>query len=602
MAAGGTARICLRTSRGHGSGRIGCRRRIRTLDSCYRFSLKQELPRRQYIPAVANALLAAAAILTIVMAVRTYWYLFASLTNVPYPDHWDMLDEIRRARSGEFGWNYLWSPYWGHRPLWPRLLTLFAAAHLHFAMVPFAVISVAFQVAMVLTLVMVASRLMPDHGRLFWLSVIVTAHLMLSSLQLEVFVKGVGVMYTAGYTAVMMGIVVLAGGVGGRLRVETRALIAAGLGIISVGSIAIGLFGWPVFVLEAWLAGAGRKLLAFLTAGGLLIAAFYSIGWQRGPGMGMGLAGIIRHPLGAAGTAAFVLGGPIGLYAPWAAVCVGAAGLLAAGSIAVHMIRKRAAEPAELAFMMVLVFLLGSDAGLVAGRLGPEVLSGGTGQPVSRYMGPVFTFWAVLFALALSSRRAGRTARLRLAAVSLVVFILTFGMWNLEWRMSRAWAAVSESYDAMGSGFLMGVSDQEFMSQIITIEPYRNRMIAYMRAQHLSVFAEPRASWLDQNVRTIALPARRISCRAAISRVPLGGDPPAYRVTGTLMLDGYSSSRPIDLLFTDDKGIVKGLARTLPAGSKGATAVEILGYTRSAASGNARLFALPGGRLCGCRL
>ena len=45
---------------------------------------------------------------TATLVARTFWRLFTSLTNVPYPDHWDMLNEIRGARAGELGWSYLW--------------------------------------------------------------------------------------------------------------------------------------------------------------------------------------------------------------------------------------------------------------------------------------------------------------------------------------------------------------------------------------------------------------------------------------------------------------------------------------------------------------
>src|SRR6185436_12153740 len=213
----------------------------------------------------ATVLLVAAAALTIVLAARTFWYVFHSVTNVPYPDQWVMLQEVRALRTGQSGWSYLWSPYWGHRPLIPRLLILLSVRYLHYSMLPFIITNVAAQISMVLVMALLFQRLFPDRGRLFWLSAIAMLHLLLSSLQMEIFVLGIGIMYTVGYASAVAAIVLLGTEVDPRLKFKARFWIALLLGIIATAFVAIGPLIWPILILEAWLVRVRTKDLAILT-------------------------------------------------------------------------------------------------------------------------------------------------------------------------------------------------------------------------------------------------------------------------------------------------------------------------------------------------
>lgn len=263
-----------------------------------------------------------------------------------------------------------------------------------------------------------------------------------------------------------------------------------------------------------------------------------------------------------------------------------------------HAWHGRVSRPAAFSLMMVVLFMSASAAAIAFGRISPEQLASNGGQPLpSRYLVPTFVFWAALFAVALTFWRSAWTARLGAAGVSLAVVLLSFGVWNWQWRMPHDWAAVSQGFDAIASGFFMPVSDQEFMSRIFAPEERRTRLAGYMRQQRLSVFAEPRANWLGQDAAAIA-PARPDGdCHAAIRMAaPLGGNPPVFRIAGKLTLDGRSPVRLLDLLMTDDRGIVIGLARTLPVQSEGAAATEFFGYARGW-SRAARLVVLAGGRV-----
>ncbi|MEI9976573.1 MAG: hypothetical protein WDO73_33665 [Ignavibacteriota bacterium] len=139
-----------------------------------------------------------------------------------------------------------------------------------------------------------------------------------------------------------------------------------------------------------------------------------------------------------------------------------------------------------------------------------------------------------------------------------MILILTAGTWTWQWRMSREWAIYSESYDAIASGFLAGVSDPQYMSQIVADEGLRDRLIDYMRQQNLSVFAEPRARWMEHNVNDIAPLDDGTACSATVQTAEVSAsDPPPLRVTGTLLEDARSH-RHLDILMVDDTGTVRG--------------------------------------------
>src|ERR1700737_20914 len=120
-----------------------------------------------------------------------------------------MLEEIQRVREGHSRWTYLWSPYWGQRILLPRLVFLVSAEYLHFSMWPFILINVASQISMVAVLFAVVRRLLQPYSIAFWASVIAIVHLLLSSLQMEIFIEAIGIQYTMGYASAVASICVM---------------------------------------------------------------------------------------------------------------------------------------------------------------------------------------------------------------------------------------------------------------------------------------------------------------------------------------------------------------------------------------------------------
>jgi hypothetical protein len=524
------------------------------------------------------------------------------VSNVPYVDQWVLLQEIPLARTSQAGWSYLWSTYWGQRPLLPRLLVLLSARHFHYAMLPFIVTSVAAQVSTLLILVWTIWRVFPGRGRAFWLSVIAAAHLLLSALQMEMFIEGIGIQYAIGYGAAVAAIALLGVRGDSRLRVELRFWAAVLAGAASSACLAIGPLVWPIMFFECWLARARAAHFAVLAAAGALVATAYAIGYTR-PDIGMGVAGAIRHPVDAFRIVALVLGGPISLYSRSLGIAAGAFGIGVVAGVLVHAVRSRSLNPAATALALIGCFMIGSAVAIAIGRFSPEVLDFKSRNPMpSRYLAPTLAFWAVLFPVSIACWKGRGMGRVAALGSSLIVLGLTFGTWNWQWELSREWASISERYDAVGSGFLLGVSDPGYMSPILGDADLRAGIVDYMRRQHLSIFAEARARWIGQRIARIVPVSYRSICRATIHPDADLSPAGSVRMIGSITFDVARPWRAVDVLITDGIGTVKGLARTLPIYSEYAPAAYFLGYARDARPEDMRIFVLLAGTLFNCQL
>jgi len=281
-----------------------------------------------------------------------------------------------------------------------------------------------------------------------------------------------------------------------------------------------------------------------------------------------------------------ILGGPVSLYSRPIGIVAGSVGLVIACGVLIHVLRNRGARPAATSLAMVCCFMLASALSITVGRISPEWLAGNSGQPLpSRYLAPTFAFWAALFPLLLSYWHSARTGRIGAAAASVIVLTLTFGTWNWQWRMPREWAGIFQSFDAIGSGFIVSVSDQAFMSRLFPVEDLRERLVNYMREEHLSIFAEARSTWMGRNIGTIALRSNERKCLATVPPpISLDGTSPTLRVVGTLTVDEKPVNERLDVLITDGQATVIGLARTIPAQGRGNRATDFFGYAHNTES------------------
>jgi hypothetical protein len=460
-----------------------------------------------------------------VFAARTLWFLFQSVTNVPYTDEWVMLDEIR-ARAG---WSYLWAPYWGQRIIVPRLLFLLDVKLFSFAGLPLILVNLASAAALWAVLARTARTV---------LCAVVFASLVFSSLGMEVLAIPQNVQHSLGFAAALSAM----------LLFERRPRVAAALAAIATGCLAIGLMVWPALIAQA----KSARVRWVVTAAAGVVFVLYLAGYAH-PAMGLGIGGALRHPLEGLRITGLILGGPVTLYSMALGTVAGLIGLALAGWFAV-----RSREPLTFAALYLVVWA----ASLAVGRISPEWLAGLHGaQPLpSRYIFPALIFWGCLFALAFR----GRALVPRFAAAGIVI-VMTIGTAGWQWRVAREWAGAMERVDAIGAAFIVGVDDPQLMPQLVADEALRTRVAEYMKRERLGMFFEPRAAWMGEHVAGVR------ACRATLSAVALPGAG-AFRVGGAI-----DPGCGRDALLIDSSGTVVGLARRLRAEGKNGA----LGYTRS---------------------
>jgi hypothetical protein len=546
--------------------------------------------------------LIAPALPTLVLICRTFWYFFASVGNVPWSDLWPMLSEVRSFRSGQSEWSYLYSTFWGNRPLVPRLFIYVSARFLHYSGWSFVVITLTAQVAMLLVVLWLLRRAFPERGTVYWLSTIAAVNLLLSSLQMEVFMEGLNIEYTIGYGSAVAAIALSGLPWRPSSKPELRFWIAVLLGAVSSGCFAIGLAVFPMMIIGMWLARGPVRYIAITFTVAAVLAVTFSMGYAR-PSMGMGIGGAIHRPLQALRIVALVLGGPVTLYSRSLGVAAGAIGILTAAAVLFRIARDPALRvtPGVVSLTMIAWFMIASAASVMAGRLSPEWLARTIYTLPSRYLHPTLVFWAVLFPIAFLYLPHGIPWRIAAFAVALITLMCAFGTWNWQWYLPRDWAIVNEHLDAVASGFILDVADPPILDNVYP-PPLRNNVVDYMREQHLSVFHEPRSHWPGRNVMSIAPPDDRSTCRAVIRTVDALGSGTAFRVTGNLVVDGQTPRRRLDVLFADSAGVVKGLARTLPIFSERAPAADFFGYTVGIPPNQTRIFALSSGRMIRCAM
>jgi hypothetical protein len=535
---------------------------------------------------VLDFLLVVAGVLTAVLIVRTCWYVFHSMTNTPYTDSWLLLEELRRFPSGKAGWAALWSPYWGQRVLVARLAFLASLRLASFSTRPMILANIAALIFMLVTLVCSSTRMLFGSPRLAWAAGIAFANLVLSSLGLEVVLIPHDIISAVGYAASITAVVLF----------ERRPVVAVLLALLATGSITIGLLVWPILLVEAWLLQKRprtRWILAALTSA---MFALYLADYTRPQSLGMGISAPLHHPLQFLRMLSLVLGGPITLHSLRLGTVAGAAGLVATGYLATTYFTARKGFAVKedfgassgvrtmrrsegLPFLTACLLLVCIAASMVVGRISPAFIAELHGaQPLpSRYLIPMMVFWGCLFALVLARYKAAGPPRNWLATgcVGAVVLVMTFGTWSWQWRLSREWAIYFQKFDAIGSGFLAGVSDPELMSLLFTDGPRRDELVDYMRREHLAVFAEPRARWIGVQAQEIVKAGNSNHCRAKVARIAVVN---GFRITGEIDTGGWRTSRQTDVVIANNAGMIVGLGRTLPAESEFLPETEFLGY------------------------
>jgi len=198
----------------------------------------------------------------------------------------------------------------------------------HFSNTPLVVISLTAQCLATGVLLWLEWRLLRSRPR--WVTVFAmaaTAHLALTSLQLETFLFGMQVLFTVGLLGAFGSIILFALATrNGRISPH-RAIAAFGCALVCAFSMGTGVFVGPAILLVAWGLRARPRVLVMLVLISGIFGAVYSVGYSN-PGHGMGLLGLPRDPLGALRITALVLGGPITDQSLWWGAACGFAGML----------------------------------------------------------------------------------------------------------------------------------------------------------------------------------------------------------------------------------------------------------------------------------
>jgi hypothetical protein len=490
---------------------------------------------------------------TLRVAVFTVAQIPRATTSVPWLDQWLMVDELARHERGQALLPILWSPYWGHRPVISRLL-FFADARWG-SLGSLTWLTMAIQFAHMALLIALAWLLLGRRSLpTFVLAGTVIVNLMLSPFQMENFVWSIQTMVPLVFAAATASFVCLA------LSTRHAAFLVFSMVAAMVGSYTMpnGLLVWPVLVIQAVSVRLNRRTVAALAIAGAAVIATYLWHYDATPAMGMGVSGMLRHPLSAVMLVGLLLAGPFDFISPHLGVAAGLAALIATACIVVRAWRIRVTEPRWVSVLLaVLLFLFLTAVSLVAGRLDPRWLGGELILP-DRYFTFIGIFWAAVAILVLYTCWQEARRPLWLAFYSLLFFVLMFTMVSRKLVAAEDWADVFRGTEAVGSAFLLDVSDEQLLPLLWPSKAQRDEWVAFLRRRRLAMFAEPRAAWPAKRVSELFTTAAAGRCIGAIERTK--GLDASWRVEGWAW-DTQLGRSPDDIVLADTTGRIAGLAR-----------------------------------------
>jgi hypothetical protein len=274
--------------------------------------------------------------------------------------------------------------------------------------------------------------------------------------------------------------------------------------------------------------------------------------------MGMGVAGMLRHPVEAVLLLGVVVGGPVGFVSNAAAAGTGVVILAVSGYLVFRALRAGLRSTWLSALVANIVFLVLSAVSVVAGRLDSRFLGSDPLYTVPvRYPSMVSVLWACLALLALYTCCRPRTRYALLAFYAVPLFYLLFGTMQRQRNMAEDWADFFRGTDALGAAILWNVPDEELLSRLWPVRGEREERIDYLRRRGLAIFHEPRAKWLGRSFAELFPIAGLRSCIGAIEKTtPFGG---FARVEGWAW-DPASGASPDSILLTDGANRVIGQA------------------------------------------
>ena len=507
---------------------------------------------------IGTALIGAALAATLWINYFTISHIGLGRTRVPWADEWAMIQEFIHYKHGDPLFPILWSSYWGHRLVIPRLV-LFAnlqwASGASITWLTFAL--QALHVALLCTL---SWALVGRRSRmLFAASAAVILNLMLSPLQMENFVWGIQFMFPLVYTAASIAFLCLAlSRENGRYGALLLCIAAAAIASLTMPN---GLLVWPVLLAQALYLKLNRWVTIAIALLGAGIIASYCWHYPTPP-LGMGLFGMLRHPLDATMLVGFLLGGALNAAASRVEIAVTLLAILGIVYLGAKALRDQPERQSWLsALAAIIVFLFLSAASIVAGRLSSEWLSGDAALP-SRYFTLIQEFWASVAILILYVF-SYRSRLLMFAGYCALYLCLMFFHPRAQESAAKDWPDFFRGADAVGAALIVDAPDEKLLSVLWTPAAQRNDMVAFLRQEHLAMFAEPRAAWQGRHVSELFQRAAEDRCIGGIERSLSLTDSPA---DGSWRVEGWawdaSANRAFDyLLLTEQNGLVVGMGR-----------------------------------------
>jgi hypothetical protein len=513
------------------------------------------------------ALIVAASLATIGFNYFTVTRILHAPTRVPRLDEWAMIQEFILYKRGSPLFPILWSSYWGHRLVIPRLIffaNLQWASGASLTWLTFAIQSI--QCALLCTLSWVL------NGRrsraLFAVSVTLIVKLMFSPLQMENFVWNIQFMFPLVYAAASAAFLCLAlSRDNGRLSLLLLCVTAAAIASYTMPN---GLLVWPVLIAQAIYLKLKRSLTIAIALLGAVIFASYCWHYETPP-LGLGAFGMLRHPLDAVMLVGLLLGGTLNSISLRLGIAVILLALAGAAYMLANALRDRSYRQSWLsALAAIIVFLFLSAASVVAGRLSPQWLADNTAVP-SRYYTLTNTFWSALAILILYifSHKPILYLYGHKPALALVGFYgaLYLCLMFLNPRVQESayedWSDLFRGADAVGAALIVDAPDEKLLSVLWPLKPQRDDIVAFLRRERLAVFAEPRAAWQGRRVSELFPPAGPDRCIGGVEReLPLNES----AADGSWRVEGWawdtSTNRGLEyLLIADPAGSVVGIAR-----------------------------------------
>ena len=473
-----------------------------------------------------------------------------AITSVPWYDQWVMIDELALHDRGQPLWPILWSSYYWHRLVIPRLLFMADARWAALGLLVWLTVSI--QLAHLVLLIALAWLLFGKRSlACFVVACTVILNLALSPYQMENFLWSNQVQFVLVYAAATASFLLLEAGKR-RVLLVVLSVFAA---LISSYTMANGLLVWPVLVLQALYLGFRRATVIALSLTGALVIASYLWNYQTAA-MGMGLTGMLRDPLHAIFFLGLVLAGPLNLLSIHWGVAVAIVALIPTTYLAIRALRRFPVQPGVVALIASILFLVLTVASMVAARMSPAWFAAlkGTFPLPSRTFTPICLFWLTVSMLVLYTCWIQQRRPMLLGLYGLFYSALMFT--NVQGQLVAAedWADFFRGCDAVGAAFLLDVPDEQLLSLIWSNKAAREEGVKFLRQQHLAMFAEPRAAWAGKRVSELFAQAPIDRCIGAIEKTT------ASRVEGWAW-DKQTGRSPDEILLADASGRIIGLAR-----------------------------------------